>query len=53
MILDKETHRKLLLELIRVTSFPGDSLEIILELKQSIIKATVDKEKTDMDRKKD
>ena len=41
MILDKEEDRKILLELINLTNFPGIILERILKLKMAITKAEV------------
>ena len=47
MILDKEQHRKFLLELINSSSFTGNIIEQIIELKQSVINAKVDKKQDD------
>jgi hypothetical protein len=41
MILDTESHRPLLLQLIRMSSFSGQSLDTVFALKQAIEKASV------------
>ena len=43
MILDKEQHRKFLLELINTSSFTGNIIEQIIELKQSVMNAKIEK----------
>lgn len=52
MILDKEDHRKFLLELINTASFVGSIVEQIVELKESLINAKIeeksDKKKTNL-----
>lgn len=41
MILDSETQRKFLLELMTQTNYPGSLLELAYEVKQAILKAEV------------
>ena len=41
MILDNEQQRQMLLNLIAVTSVPGNALEVVLELKHAIQRASV------------
>ena len=41
MILDNEEQRKILLQVINTTNFPGAILEQILRLKYAIIKAKI------------
>jgi len=36
MIFDKEEHKKIILALINSSSFPGNILETILELKEAV-----------------
>lgn len=40
MTLDKERHRKVLLELIDTATFPGIALDVVLELRNAIRDAT-------------
>ena len=39
MILDKEIHRDLLLQLINAASVPGNAIEVVLELKNAVVNA--------------
>lgn len=41
MILDKEEHKAMLLELIKMATFPGEFLDSMYELKQSVQNAGV------------
>ncbi len=41
MILDSETHRKFLLELMNQTNYPGTLIDLAYEVKQAILKAEV------------
>lgn len=41
MILDKQEHRELLMELIDNSVFKGNSAELVTELKKAIIEAEV------------
>jgi hypothetical protein len=41
MVIDKEQHRVLLLEMFSQISFPGQHLEIACELKRAIVGASV------------
>ena len=41
MIVDKEEHKQMLLELIKHTTFPGDFIDKVYELKKSIEKSEV------------
>ncbi len=45
MVLDKEEHRVLLLEIIKTASFPGRVLELALELKVAIHEAKIEPQK--------
>lgn len=47
MILDKEDHRKLLLEIIGKSHFPGTILEAVLELKQAVVTAKISEKDPD------
>jgi len=39
MILDKEIHRDLLLQLINAATIPGNAIEAVLELKNAVTNA--------------
>ena len=41
MIIDKKEHKEILLQMINTTNFPGNTLEIALELKNAIIEADI------------
>ena len=45
MILDGEKQRKILLQIINTTNFPGSVLQEALELKKAIINAKIGEEK--------
>jgi hypothetical protein len=42
MILDSETQRKFLLELMQQTNYPGTLIDLAYEVKQALLKATVE-----------
>ena len=44
MILDKEEHRSVFLQLIAASSWKGDSLEVGVEIKKAVMNATVEEE---------
>lgn len=39
MVIDKEEHRKMLLELLSQSTFPGTAIDKVYELKQAVIGA--------------
>jgi hypothetical protein len=41
MIIDKEAHRKLLLELLNAAAYPGDKVKIAAEVMEAVEKATI------------
>lgn len=41
MVLDKEEHREILLQLISKAAFPGEFAEVVVELKTSIREAAL------------
>jgi len=45
MIIDKEEHKVILLQIIDITNFPGKTLEAAMELKNAVKNATVEKDK--------
>ena len=45
MVLDKEEHRMLLLEIIKTASFPGRFIELAIELKVAIHEAKIEPNK--------
>jgi hypothetical protein len=44
MILDKEEHRAILLELISVAHFPGKAARVVVELTEAIERARVEED---------
>ena len=47
MVFDKESHRKIFLELINTASWKGNNLEIGMEIKQAVKNAEVHIEDTE------
>lgn len=41
MVIDKFEHQKLLLELIKVSNFPGQILDLVVEVRKSIESAEI------------
>jgi hypothetical protein len=41
MIIDKPEHQKILLELINQANFPGNILELMVEVKKAIVDAKI------------
>ena len=53
MILDKEEHRQILMELIDKASFPGAVRNVVVELANAIDKAAVGKQNLKLSKTKD
>ena len=47
MIIDKEEHRNMLLEIIKMSTFPGEFIDNLYELKKSVENASTNKDKID------
>jgi len=47
MIIDKEEHKALLIQMVDMTNFPGKLLETALELKKAIQEAKIEPKKPD------
>ncbi len=47
MVIDKESHRAALLQLLDQATFPGSAIEAVWELKQSIVHAKCFERKVD------
>ncbi len=52
MTFDKEQQRKIILELLKVGTFSGNSLDELYEFKQTVLKAEITKQEEQEDGKK-
>lgn len=49
MILDKEIHREALLQMLAQSTFPGNVVDVVYELKQAILAAQVQEQSQPVD----